>query len=402
MDAVGDQLALELLDPAGDRAGDVGGVAAGFLGDGNRDRRGEPRHGAGAAGGRAVPGVAGGDVGAGAHVGDIAQAQRAAAIEADHEVGDRIGIDQELPGRDRHRALGADALTDLTHRVRGLQRLRQVGHGQAIGGEFARVQRHRDHALRRADRVHVATAADALNLGFQRVRDLGQFGRAALRVVGPQRDAHHRHVVDALGLDQRLAHADARRQPVLVRKHLVVQAHDRRLALDADGELDGQHRHARTAGRIDVLDALDFRQLLLQRRAHELLDVARAGTDERHEHVRHRHVDLRLFLPRGDQHRDQAQQQAQQREHRGQRIGLERGGEAAGQPQARDRRGVTHGRLRQRPGAARSRPAARRPNRWRPCRRPSVRRSPRPARRCAGRDGPGAARGGRRRARTRR
>ena len=110
---------------------------------------------------------------------------RATSVEADHEVCDRIRIHQELAGSDRNRTLGADAFPNLAHRVCGLQGLREVGHGQAVGGQPGRVERHRDHALGRADRVHVAGAADALDLGFQGVRDLGQFGGAALRIIGP-------------------------------------------------------------------------------------------------------------------------------------------------------------------------------------------------------------------------
>ena len=75
-----------------------------------------------------------------------------------------------------------------------------------------------------ADRVNVARARNALDLGFDRVRDTLQFVRAALLVFSPQRHRHGRHIVDALRLNQRLQYAAAGRLPVLVRIDRVIQA----------------------------------------------------------------------------------------------------------------------------------------------------------------------------------
>src|SRR3546814_6207786 len=75
-----------------------------------------------------------------------------------------------------------------------------------------------DHhrAVRRADGEHVARAGNALELGFQGMRDLREFPRTTLRIVRPQRQRHHRYVVDAFWLDDRLADTDSLRHPVLV------------------------------------------------------------------------------------------------------------------------------------------------------------------------------------------
>ncbi len=61
-----------------------------------------------------------------------------------------------------------------------------------------------------ADRVDVAGARHALDLGLDGVRDLPELVGAALRIPGPERHAQDRHVVDALRLDQRLQDADVR------------------------------------------------------------------------------------------------------------------------------------------------------------------------------------------------
>ena len=72
-----------------------------------------------------------------------------------------------------------------------------------------------------------------------------------------------------------------------------------------------------------MLDALDLASFCSSGKATRFSTSARRAR-ERHEHVRHRHVDLRLFLARGDQHRDEAEQQRGQREDRRQRRILER------------------------------------------------------------------------------
>ena len=82
-----------------------------------------------------------------------------------------------------------------------------------------------------------------------------------------------RHVVDALGLDQRLADAELGRQPVAVRQDRVVQPHDGVVARHADLVLDRDQRLARLRHRPDVLEALDLRQHLLRGHGDQPLDV---------------------------------------------------------------------------------------------------------------------------------
>ena len=71
-----------------------------------------------------MPSIKTGDVGASTDLSDIGQAQRTAAVDADHEVSNCIGIDQEAPCGNWHGTLRADALANLFHRVGGLQGLR--------------------------------------------------------------------------------------------------------------------------------------------------------------------------------------------------------------------------------------------------------------------------------------
>jgi hypothetical protein len=164
--------------------------------------------------------------------------------------------------------------------------------------------------------VDIARAGHALDLDFHRVGHARELEGAARRIGGPERQADDRHVVDALRLDDGFPHAERRRQPVLVGFERVVEPDERFRRVLADLVLDRQHRHAGTRNRVHVIDAGDPCEHLFRRRRHEVLDVLRRGTWERDEDVRHRHVDLRLFLARRDEHGEHAQQQRDERDQR--------------------------------------------------------------------------------------
>ncbi len=88
-----------------------------------------------------------------------------------------------------------------------------------------------------------------------------------------------------------------------------MQPHDRVVTLDTNLVLDGDHRLPGTRHRPDVLEPLDLREHLLRGDGDELLDVGRGRPRERDEHVRHRDVDLRLFLAGCHDHCEDTEQQ---------------------------------------------------------------------------------------------
>ena len=79
-----------------------------------------------------------------------------------------------------------------------------------------------------------------------------------------------------------------------------------------------------------MLDAGDLRQHLLGRRGDHLFHVPRRCAGEWDQHVRHRHVDLRLFLAWRDEHGEHAQEKGADRQQRRDLRRLEIGGDAAG------------------------------------------------------------------------
>ena len=285
---------------------------------------------------------------------DLAQVDRAAGMHADDQVADLVGRAQEFAGLDRQHlraAVRGAARLAVDHRAGrhrqagGLQGLLQPQQVDAALAQPARVEADLHDTARAADRLHLAAAGHALELDLDRARDALDLQRRGL-VAAPQRHAEHRHVVDALGTHDRRQRAETGRQPVLVGVEHVVQAHQRLGARHADLELHRQHRHAGTADRVGVLDAGDLREHLLGRPRDHVLHVGAAGPGEGDQHIGHRDVDLRLFLARCHQHREQAEQQRDDRQQRRDRVGLEEGRHAAGDA-ALDR--AAHGRAPARP-----------------------------------------------------
>ncbi len=309
-DALGDQRALQRLDAGQYGARDVGCVAAGFLGHGHGHRRRDAiARPARLSVGHPVPDVAARQIGPALDVRHIAEKHRLAVVQADGQIGDLTGIGQKGAGGPLSGAIGRDPLAGFDHQIGRTQRLGDRLHGQSVGGQPGGIQGNQHGPVGRSDRVDVAGAGDALELGFQRMRHLRQLGGATCGVIGPQGQCQHRHIIDAHRGHQRLAHTQARRHPIGARQHLVPSPHDRRLTRHANLVLDRNHRQSRPADRVDVLDFFHFRQRLLQRPGNQILDILDAGTRKGHEHMRHGHIDLRFFLAWRDQYRDQAEQQ---------------------------------------------------------------------------------------------
>ncbi len=167
-----------------------------------------------------------------------------------------------------------------------------------------------------ADRVDIARSRHALDFSLERMGNALQFMGAPLLILRPQRQGDRGNVIDAFRFDDRLQHTGARRHPVLVRVHGVVEPHDGSGAILTHLVLDGQHRHAGTRHRVRMLDALDLGQHLFERNRDEVFDLDCTSARERHEDVRKGHVDLRFFLARRDRHGEQAHEQPRQRQQR--------------------------------------------------------------------------------------
>ena len=147
--------------------------------------------------------------------------------------------------------------------------------------------------------------------------------RAALGVVRPQGRGQNRYVVDAFGVDQRRQDPESLRMPVLVGIDGVVETDQCLGTRLANLELYRRNTDAGPRDGVDVLHAVDLRQHLLQRNRHQVLDLGRARTGERHEHVGKGDVDLRFFFAGRDGNREEPHQQKRQGEERGERIVLE-------------------------------------------------------------------------------
>ncbi len=271
------------------------------------------------AGRRAEPRIARRQVGPPLDVSDIRQEHRLAILKTNHQRCDIIRVGEERSRSHRRVAILADAIACLHDYVGRFERAGQGVDGEAIRRKPGRVELDHDGAIWGTNRVHVAGARNALELGLQRMRHFGEFSRTSLRIVRPQRQRHHRNIFDAHRPYQRRAYAQARRNEILVLINLIVETHHRRLSRHADFELDRNDRHARAADGIDVLDVLYLGELLFERKRDQVFHIVHIGARERHEHVRHRHIDLRFLFARCHQHGEEPEQERHQRQNRRQR-----------------------------------------------------------------------------------
>ncbi len=164
--------------------------------------------------------------------------------DTDNQLGNIIGIDQELSCRYRYVPVCRYEVAGLHRHVACLQRKTQRIDRQAVRRKTLRVEPHVHDPVRPANRVDVSRPGHAFDLGFDGMRNALQLVGAACVIFGPQRNRHRRHVVDSFRLNQRLHDAAAGRLPVLVGIDGVIEAHDRPGAVLADLELDRERRHA--------------------------------------------------------------------------------------------------------------------------------------------------------------
>ena len=238
-------------------------------------------------------------------------------MQAHHQVADLLHRQEEGAGLDQDLLVivgQGDIVTDVIGGAQGQPQAIQV---EAKAGQGLGIQEDPRHLGRRAQGIDVPGAGNPLDLLFQGVSHLAQLVGAQGGVLGPEGRGDNGDVVDALGFDQGLAHAQVGRQPVLIGQDLGVEADDGVGAVLAHLELDGDHRQAGAGDGIDMLDALHLGQHLFRRTGDQLLDLGGRGAGEGDKDIGEGDVNLGLFLPRRHQDRKEAQQQT----HQGQQGG---------------------------------------------------------------------------------
>ena len=150
-----------------------------------------------------------------------------------------------------------------------------------------------------------------------------------LRIFAAQHQRNHWDVVDSLGLDDRWQHTEPAGEPVRVRRDHIVKANQGLDSRNAHLELNSNHREASLRHRHHVLNARDLGQHLLGRHRDHLFHIfgrrARKGNDD----VGHGHIDLRLFFPGGDEHREESGKDRHKSEQRCDPRRLEEGSDSA-------------------------------------------------------------------------
>ena len=242
----------QFVDALHHGVGHVDGVLASLLGDAQRHGRV-----AGAACGLAlaVPDILAGRQRAIDHVGHVTQKHRPGIVHGHHQFGGVAGLREEGAGFQCHSLVASHHLTHGQAQVRRLQGAAQVAHGHAVACHARRVQAHQHGAAGAANGADLAGAAHALEFNLDAVRHALQVVGVAGAVLLVQRERDDGHVVNALGFDDGVQHAEVARQPVGVVAQRVVQAHQGFGAGNAHLELHRHHRQPRLGQRHHMLDA---------------------------------------------------------------------------------------------------------------------------------------------------
>ena len=157
--------------------------------------------------------------------------------------------------------------------------------------------------------------------------------RPCARFVGQGREGEidDRHVVDAAADDERLGNAF--RQVGDVGANLLVHPQGRRVLVRPDQETRRDHDPVVRGLRIDMLDAVDGLDDVLERPGDEFDRLVRLVAVGLNDNVDHRHADLRLLLARQRGDGEAARQYRCDEQERRQRRIDERAGEKAGKPE---------------------------------------------------------------------
>ena len=251
-------------------------------------------------------------------------------MQAHHQVADLLHRQEEGAGLDQDLLVVVGQGDIVAGVIGGTQGQPQAIQIDAEAGQGLRIKEDPRHLGRRAQGVDVPGTGHPLDLLFQGVGHLAQFEGAKGLVLGPEGGGDDRHVIDALGFDQGLAHAQVGRQPVLIGIDLGVEADDGVGAVLAHLELHRDHRQAGSGDGIDMLNALHLRQHLFRRAGDQLFDFGGRGAREGNENIGEGDINLRLFLPGRHQDGEETQQQTHQGQQGGDGGVLEAGRDPPG------------------------------------------------------------------------
>ena len=294
------------------------GVGALSLGDGDRHRRtplqlaiGEAGHGPGA-----MLRLGGPDRDV-SHILDVDGPSVARRQQQEPDVGHAL---ERLPGEDWKRLAPVAEGADEEGAIGVGELVDQLAQRHAIDGEALGIRLDADLVRAAADDIGRADIVDLGEFVLQLLRDLEErIVRPLAGAVRPrgQREVDDRHVIDAAADDQRLG--DALGQFADMGADLLMHARDRSILIRADEEARGDDDAVVLGLRVDMLDAVDALDDVLERARHQLdrlVGLVAVGLDD---DVDHRDADLRLFLARQRVERQRAGDDGRQQQERRQR-----------------------------------------------------------------------------------
>ena len=265
---------------------------------------------------------------------DILDIDRPAVARREQEQADIGDALQSLAGENGQRLAAVAERADEKRAIGVGQLVDQLIERHAIDGQAFGIGLDANLVRAAADDIGAADVVDFDQLVLKFLRHLKEPVVRPLRGLARgrrERQIDDRDVVDAAADDQRLRYA--LRQVGDIGADLLVNAQDRGILVRPDEEARGDHDAVVLGLRIDVLDAVDALDDVLERPGDELDRLVGLVAVGLNDDVDHRHADLRLLLARQRGDGDEAGDDRGDQEKRGQRRIDERAGEETRKPE---------------------------------------------------------------------
>ena len=224
----------------------------------------------------------------------LPQIDGAAAENAHHHVAHVFRRLQKGAGFHKHLAVAGGEAARTKLPVGLLEHRHQTGRTQVARGQFDGIKQHPNCAARSTQQGRLGDQRHLFD-GFLHLRGKPP-QRQVIIAAAVERQRQDGHVVDALRLDQRSAHAH--RNTVKIGVQLVRQLHQAALRIFAYLEAHDYQALTVARGGVDVFHAWHFPEQLFHWPGGPLLHFLGGGTGHGDHHIHHWHLDLRLFLTR--------------------------------------------------------------------------------------------------------
>ena len=237
-------------------------------------------------------------------------------MHADNEAAHIVCVLQQCACLNRNGEVVAGNAGFLAAAVGGSQSIANIAEGKVKPGKQGWIKMNINPVGHAAHGVDIPGSGHTLERDFQHVGQAGEFFSSMPidRIIKGQ--CHHRYIINAFGLDDRLSGAQIRRQPVLVRIHLIIKLDQRFVSWNANFKLHSNNGLTLAGHGIHVFNASNFAHHLFSRGCDSAFYFLSAGARKSHHDICHGDIYLRLLFLRRHHNRKHTQNDGEQRQQR--------------------------------------------------------------------------------------